>query len=442
MAMSMPSADIVRAAMPSACDAWVVAFSGGPDSTALLHLAWQSGWPTRAVHIHHGLQALADEWVQHCQAICQGWGIELTVVYVSPQAGGGGVEANARALRYAALGDNVMPHECVITAHHADDQAETLLLRMLRGTGPKGLVGVQPQRRFNVGWLARPLLGFKRAALQAYNQTHVLSSVVDPTNATGVAARSYLRQQVMPALEARWPELSQSLGQLARLSAENQTVLDTLLDERLALICADSTGPLSVSALAQQPQAMQHALIRRWLDQASMRPPNARRLNSGLEDLLNAGADRHPQLSWSEGCIARHGRWLFRLPAQWPITPEPVVLTPAREVTWGELGQVSWLADAPVGMSLRLRTAQPGDRMRWSGRAQRAVKEILREARIPPWWRSRVALVEADNGELLGIAGIGLSAAGQARLGDAQRLTWQLFVPTDGPDWAYLQAPA
>ena len=442
MALSMPSAETMRAAMPSACDAWVVAFSGGPDSTALLHLAWQSGWPTRAVHVHHGLQVQADEWVQHCQAICQRWGIELTVLYVVPQAGTGGVEASARDLRYAALGDNAMPNECAITAHHADDQAETLLLRMLRGTGPKGLVGVQAQRRFNAGWLARPLLGFKREALQAYNQTHDLNSVVDPSNTTGVAARSYLRQQVMPALKARWPELTQSLGQLARLSAENQSVLNTLLDERLARIGADSTGPLLVSALAQQPKAMQHALTRRWLEQASMRAPNAKRLQFGLEDLLNAGADRHPQLSWSEGCIARHGRWLFRLPAQWPITPEPVALTPAQAVTWGELGQVSWLDDASAGMSLRLRAAQPGDRVRWSGTAQRALKAIFREARIPPWWRSRVALIEADDGELLGIAGIGLSAAGQARLGDAQRLTWQLFVPAGGPDWAYMQAPA
>lgn len=439
--MSMPSAEAVRAAMPSGCNSWVVAFSGGPDSTALLHLAWHSGWPTRAVHVHHGLQAPADKWVQHCQAICQRWGIELTVRYVEPQASGGGVEANARDLRYAALSDHLMPNECVITAHHADDQAETLLLRMLRGTGPKGLVGIQPQRRLNAGWLARPLLGFKRSALQAYNQTHGLTSVVDPSNANSIAARSYLRQQVIPALEARWSELSQSLGQLARLSADHQCVMNTLLDERLALICADSTGPLSVSALAQQPKAMQHALVRRWLDQAAMRAPNAKRLESGLEDLLNAAADRHPQLSWPEGCISRHGQWLYRLPAYWPAIPEPVDLVRGQTVRWGELGAVSWVVDDTAAIPLRMRTAQPGDRMSWPGRPLRALKAIFREAHIPPWWRSRVALIEADDGVLMGMVGIGLSAAGKARLKTTQPPSWRVFSPAEGPDWAYLQGP-
>lgn len=436
----LPSVEDLRAAMPADCERWVVAYSGGPDSSALLHLAYQSGQSTRAVHVHHGLMSQADDWVTHCQGVCRNWGIELTVFTIQPQAAEGGLEASARERRYEVLGADLAAHECLITAHHADDQAETLLLRLLRGTGVSGLGGIQRQRRLGEGWLVRPLLNYSRAELQAYHHAHGLSSVHDPSNTSGIAARSYLREQVLPPIAERWPHYRQSLSTLSRLARDHNTVMQELLDERLKTLTPGGHGPLSVKRLAAQSQPLQPALVRRWLDQAALLPPNAKRLENGLCSLLTANADRHPQLHWPSGCLARHGEWLFRLPAHWPAIPEPQVLS-AGDVDWGDLGTLRWPEEAPGPGAWRLRAPRPGDRMSWPGRPRRALKEILREARVPPWWRARIGVIEAPDGVIMGLVGLGLSAAGRARAGDLKGLEWRPTPRADGPDWVLWQAP-
>ncbi|HRA38902.1 MAG TPA: tRNA lysidine(34) synthetase TilS, partial [Pseudomonadota bacterium] len=188
----------------------LLALSGGPDSSALLHalaaepLARARG--LRALHVDHALHPASAEWARHAQATCTDAGIALQVVPVDVRARGTGLEAAAREARYAALRAAQREGELVLTAHHADDQAETLLWRLLRGAGPQGLAAMRPLRRFGRGWLARPWLALPRAAICAYLDRHAIAWIDDPANADPRHDRSFLRHAVLPLLQSRWPQ--------------------------------------------------------------------------------------------------------------------------------------------------------------------------------------------------------------------------------------------
>ncbi|NLC09122.1 MAG: tRNA lysidine(34) synthetase TilS, partial [Gammaproteobacteria bacterium] len=189
--------------------AWCVAFSGGLDSTVLLHiLATQippSSRPAlRAVYIHHGLQQAAEDWPAHCQSVCEQLGVALSVIKikVAQQAS---VEQAARNARYAAYAEHLQPEELLLMAQHQDDQAETLLFRLLRGSGVTGLQAIPRQRALGQAHLLRPLLGIARQELEDYAQQHQLNWVEDPSNAEEYFDRNFLRRQIIPLLKQRWP---------------------------------------------------------------------------------------------------------------------------------------------------------------------------------------------------------------------------------------------
>lgn len=186
---------------PPAPRYWL-AFSGGLDSTVLLHLLHAHGLPLEVVHVHHGLQAQADAWAAHCQRVCEGLGVPLQVLRVQVRPAGEGPEAAARAARYQALGALLRPGEVLVTAHHRDDQAETLLLRLLRGSGVRGLAAMPELAPFAAGQLWRPLLGLGREQITAWAVAQGLDGLHDPHNQDPRFARSRLRQQVMPLLRA------------------------------------------------------------------------------------------------------------------------------------------------------------------------------------------------------------------------------------------------
>ena len=209
----------------------LIGFSGGLDSTVLLQLLASD--PSmhraglRALHVHHGLQAAADAWAEHCARQAAALGVALEVLRVDvPRDGGHGLEAAAREARYAALAAALAPGETLATAHHLDDQAETFLLRALRASGPEGLGAMRPWRRFAGGWHWRPLLALPRATLQAWAQAHALEWIEDPSNALPDPDRNFLRLQVLPMLQRRWPHAAAALARSAELSAQADALLD------------------------------------------------------------------------------------------------------------------------------------------------------------------------------------------------------------------------
>lgn len=231
----------------------LVAFSGGLDSTVLLHqlVQWREQQPDvtlRAIHIHHGLSSHADSWVTHCEAVCQQWQVPLVVRRVQLQDEGLGIEAQARQARYAAFAQALHPGEVLVTAQHLDDQCETFLLALKRGSGPAGLSAMGERSSFAGTQLIRPLLGETRAALEQWAKRYALRWIEDESNQDDVYDRNFLRLRVLPLLQQRWPHFAEATARSAALCAEQERLLDELLAEDLAG-CITADGALQLAPL-------------------------------------------------------------------------------------------------------------------------------------------------------------------------------------------------
>lgn len=431
----------IRAALPTRATGLVVAFSGGIDSTVLLHLAVHAAaGPVRAVHVHHGLQPAADDWATHCQAVGSQWGVAVDQLTVTPSAAGEGIEAAARAVRYRALAAALAPGECLMTAHHADDQLETLLFRMLRGTGTDGLVGIQSCQAFAAGWLIRPLLDVSRQQIEDHARACELGWVDDPSNTAATRDRNYLRHHVIPAIKARWPQAGRAAQRLATHAREQRDLTGGLLHARRVRRTGRDEGPLPVDACAPGDAAAATAILREWLHAGGLNPPNAARLRRGLEALSGAGPDRAPRLEWADGQIRRHGNWLFRLPPRLPVIPARIAIPRgAREARWATLGRLTWSAPMPDACHLRMPTL--GEQVALPGRPHKPIREIQREWGIVPWWRDRLPVLVDAHGQCLALPGPGPTAAGAERGLDPRALHWRAFPCARGPDWTWWMAP-
>ncbi|MCB1775924.1 MAG: tRNA lysidine(34) synthetase TilS, partial [Candidatus Competibacteraceae bacterium] len=223
----------------------VIGYSGGVDSHVLLHvLATQQALglarTVEAIYIDHGLHAVSAVWGEHCAAVCRDLNLPFRVLKID--AGpmpGESPEAAARRARYAALAAELGPDSALLTAHHRDDQAETLLLQLLRGAGPHGLAAMPEAARLGEGWLLRPFLDVDRAELLVYARERRLCWIEDASNADTGFNRNYLRHQVLPVLRARWPAVNRTLSRSARLCAETATGLDEEAAADLARVATE-----------------------------------------------------------------------------------------------------------------------------------------------------------------------------------------------------------
>ena len=310
---SHPVPETLEAALDRSRPDWrerklLVAFSGGPDSTALLlalhELLGESGRGNlRAAHINHGLRNEAADWVAHCAVVAGSLDVPLQVCEVQVTTDGRGLEAAARRARYQAMGRLMEPGECLLTAHHQDDQWETLLLRMLRGAGVSGLAGIRESRRCGGGWLLRPLLDVPRHELKAWLESKGATFVEDPSNRDTGFDRSFLRDKVLPLLRERWPGAGATAGRLARLAGDTQELLQALAElDGQGIVRADS---IECDGLLKLPPARRANLLRARLAALDIPAPSEARLNAALDMLLNAAADRHPEARWRGARLTR-----------------------------------------------------------------------------------------------------------------------------------------
>ena len=413
---------------------WYIAYSGGLDSTVLLHLLADyarnhASPPLHAIHIHHGLQTAADAWPAHCQAICDNLGIELQVirVQVSP---GASVEQAARDARYAAFKETLGPGDILFTGQHCDDQAETLLFRLLRGAGLRGLAAMPGQRALGRGSLARPLLGCARQQLQDYANAHRLAWVEDPSNTDTHFARNYLRGEVFPRLQHRWPQASQNLARAAEHLGEALGLLDELAQADLARVqegapAAWSALPsLDLAALMTLSPSRQRNALQYWLSQRT-RLPDTRHW-AGWADLRDACADAQPVWSFADGRLLRSqgriwwlsGDWLQPPTGQlaWADPDEPLLLPGNGSVRLVGAGQLD---------GLRIAYRQGGEMLEIPGRGRRDLKRLLNEQQVPHFLRSRLPLLYRGE-RLLAVANL----PGQVQA-DCQ-LHWQLPTNAQG----------
>ena len=390
---------------------YCVAYSGGMDSHVLLHVAvdllgTDDAVHLRAIHVDHGLNEDSDEWARHAATVAQSIGVPLTVRRVMVTDTGEGPEAAARAARYAAFAAELQPGEHLLLAQHAGDQAETFLLQALRGSGPDGLASIPRKRPFAAGVMARPLLGCPQAALAEVAAAAKLSWVEDPGNGDLAFDRNYLRREIMPRLEARWPAATRTLGRTALRSAAASHTLLGLAQEDLGQVRVRGAKEISVSELRTLTRERAYNVIRLWVRQAGLRMPRLQDLAQVLETLVRAREDTRGIVGTRDYEFRRYRDRLFLLPPHTETTRyEHEWLAPYDDLPLPEIGLVL-SRDACIGQGIALptigrvtvRSRRGGELIRLGEPAfHKAVKKLLQESGVPPWRRDAIPLIYIDD---------------------------------------------
>ncbi len=394
---------------------WCVALSGGVDSVALLHFlryTLNTALPIIAIHVNHHLQVSANSWQDFCVDLCCRWDIPLHIADIQmPQSGS--VEANARRLRYEAIFSHLTAGDVLLTAHHEDDQAETVLLQLLRGSGPKGLAAMPEQIETQSGVIHyRPFLGVTRADIQAYAKLHQLVHINDVSNDDTAYDRNYLRLLVIPVLRQRWPSYAKTLARSAGLSAQLVQWAEPLWYEILEDCRAEQDNTLDQTKLAALSRYECSAVLRLWLEERGLMLPTEAQMQQALNLVYQQGYDHHAKVTWRDVVLSSYQNRLYALDAAkimprrgrfyWPRTEstfciEDIILR--REKILGQGLVLANGADSVV----RFRTQ--GERFHAAGRVgSHPLKKLFQEWGVPPWQRARIPLIYVHD-ELVAVVG-------------------------------------
>ena len=395
---------------------YIVAFSGGMDSTVLLHIMHVLKMPIYAVHVNHHLQQESDQWEQHCKSICSQWEIPLAVTHAQlKKQTSTNIEEAARNARYKLLFKFLKEQCCLVTAHHKNDLVETLLLQLLRGAGPAGLAAMSDERNAYAGKLLRPLLDYTRTELFEYATSHELRWIEDSSNESLDFDRNYLRMEIIPKLLSRWPGALQTLSRAVELQADAMECLSALASLDLEGARTKSSHILNVKVLQQlNPVRVKNAL-RGWIQEHEMRVPNRKMLNHIATDIVYKDEiESSPVQTWAEGEVRRYHDHLYLM--------KPLSIHDAKQ-------EFLWSLDQPLHIESLDRTLSPSDLNRYriklpngvqelkvcfrSGGERfkpfgyshhRSLKNLLQEANVPPWERDRIPLLY-DKDRLISVLG-------------------------------------
>lgn len=381
-----------------------VAYSGGLDSHVLLSLCKKIATilpiRLRVIHINHGLSPHAIEWAKHCAHVSRGYGIDYVehTMEVKPQKGES-LEEAAREQRYAFFASCMHHEDILLTAHQQDDQAETVLLQLFRGAGPKGLAAMPSIKAFAGGFHARPLLEFPRERLFQYAKEHQLHWLDDESNHSHKLTRNFIRHEILPLLKARWCTVTETISRTAQHCAETQLLLTeyALPEYKNAKGLHENT--LSVSKLLQLDTQKQKLILRTWIERSGYLLPDAKKLKAIIHDVFTAKWDRAPCVKWDNVELRRYRDDLYLMAPlaefeinkiyEWNITDR---LT---------LPQIGILEVSPVrGRGLHsdikkvdVRFRQGGESVHINGCGHHSLKNLFREWNVLPWERNRIPLI-------------------------------------------------
>ena len=408
---------VLDAHTPPNAAGYLVALSGGADSacllTALAELRARPGGnlPVRAIHIDHGLQSAAADFRRTCEQLCRRLNVPLIVEAVAvDMPRGESIEAAARAARYAGLSRHLEAGECLLTAHHAQDQAETLLLQALRGAGLKGLTAMPICRAWHTGWHLRPLLDVDQRDLRTFAAHAGIEVVSDPMNRDTRFDRIYVRERLWPLIEGRWPAAARTLSRAARHLAEAQELLD---ESAASTVEALRDGAaLSVPVLRRLSHAEQCNAVRFWLAERAARPPSTAHLTEGLRQMMAADADHVPAITWSGHALRRYRSRLYLTEAHAPCVGEPRdwAVGFGKTLKLGDgLGTLLWsvqsggLDAARLPSVISVRQRRGGETLKPHRRARtQSVQHLCQSLGILPWMRDALPLLYSGN-ELIAV---------------------------------------
>lgn len=385
----------------------VIGYSGGMDSHVLLHLLARlkedKSFPTEihALHINHGLSSQSNSWQDHCEMICNSLRVNFTALTVCVESAGRGVEDSARKARYEAFTDYLGTGDLLLLAHHADDQAETILFRLMRGGGLNGLGGMPARRKLGAAMLHRPLLQVARQSLKDYAGQQRLQWIEDESNQDTRFDRNFIRHRLVPVIKQRWPAYAETWMRSARLAAEGSALNKELADLDLKELCGESRHRIDLLKLKSLSHARQRNLLYRWIECAALPLPSNAQLQQLLLQFTAARQDSNPLMRWRGVEVRRFrnhaylmqpleqhdNRSELRLNAEHCLSIAIGSLT-ARQTQGGGI----WLQQGLSSVVIRFR--QGGERCHPSGRVgSHPLKKILQELKVPPWLRDRIPLI-------------------------------------------------
>jgi tRNA(Ile)-lysidine synthase len=396
--------------------------SGGADSAALLAATAAMGQgfrglPLRAVHIDHGLQASAAKFRKVCEQLCEQLAVPLCIIRVEVKSGAGlSVEACARDARYAAFAQELKSAECLLTAHHRQDQAETLLLQALRGAGVKGLSAMPACRALGRGWHVRPLLDVSHRDLLHFGEHLMNFDWADPMNSELRFDRAYLRQALWPLIEQRWPGAEVALSRTARHMAEAQQMLNSATAAELARL--RDGDALSVPGLRALASFKRMSVLRQWLSDAGAEIPSSARLGEALRQVLDAHHDHQPAIAWGPHALRRYRQRLFLTDVDPPqVTPGSWSTAPGAVFPVGrQLGSLSWsvraggIAAEALPGTVTVRGRAGGESLRPAAAARtHTVQHLCQAQGVLPWMRDALPFIFAGD-ELIAVADLWIDA--------------------------------
>jgi tRNA(Ile)-lysidine synthase len=386
----------------------VLAFSGGMDSTVLLHALVKQGLTLKIVHVHHGLQAVADDWVSHAQQQARHYGVECHIERIQlADRSRRGMEDLARSARYMALWQQVPNQGVLLTAHHQRDQAETVLLRLLRGAGVKGLAAIHNEQSFDhQRCLYRPLLSVSYEAMLAYAQRHQLSWVEDPTNQQAVALRNQIRHALFPIMRQFQPALEKKIAQTALYCQEADALLMEMASEDWQkLHLSEQCWSLSLWQSLSWPRARQALAYRLMMLGESLTASQWQQVNQQFYQRVSS--QTHPEL-----CLSQHKLVLADdkgccLPLSWLVAPAEQTLSLTQQkqrIVW-----IFWLnitlSIKQSSLTIKLVPRQGGEKVSVDGK-MRSLKSWLQKAHIPHWQMALWPVIYDEQGQLLGWPGM------------------------------------
>lgn len=418
-----------------------VAFSGGLDSSVLVDLCSElrrtdTNLKFTVVHINHGLIQNAGRWANHCASICNDYGLEFRLLEVEAAAKSGeSPEEAARNARYAAFRSLVSAGDCLMTAQHMDDQAETILLQLMRGTGVAGLAGMAQAAKFGQGILARPLLHFPRQSLRDYAAARQLAWIDDPSNDNTAFDRNFLRHEILPRLSSRWPSAAKTLTRAGRNCFEAQTLLTQMGASLLETALNSSRNTLSIKVLEHLDLPRQRLVLREWVRGSGFLVPSEAVLKRIPREVMAARADRSPVVAWGEAEVRRYRNELYLLSPfseadslatyPWRID-KPLVLPYAR-------GVLDWKTSEGHGINsknwrnckITVGFRRGGESLKLVGRrGHHSLKNLFQEKGVPPWVRERLPLIYIDN-QLAAVADMWVCEAFQGNGGGSDiKISW------------------
>jgi tRNA(Ile)-lysidine synthase len=389
----------------------LIAYSGGLDSHVVLHalatLPPSQGFQVRALYIDHGLQAIAKQWPQHCLTVCKALGVDCDIVALNltlPK--GESLEAVARKARYYAFAQQLQQDEVLITAHHQDDQAETVLIQLFRGAGVNGLAAMPSIKAFAKGVHVRPLLDQSRQALAQYAKHYALNYIDDPSNQAQCYDRNFLRHSIIPQLKNRWQSINAVLGRVTQHQAEAKHLLAEYLQQDMPLLTGRCHGTLSIQKLKQLSEARCKAVIRFFLAQKGFLAPSEKKLRHILSDVLDAQPSASPCVHWQGVEVRRYQDDVYAIKplsqhnAQqiiyWNIA-QPLQLPQLNKIlNSNQLDAIYPLLkkDDPI---VEVRFRQGGETLYQADRKRtKSLKKIFQEMQVPVWERARIPLIYID----------------------------------------------